>query len=412
MKRILLITLLAALLAACAPVQPASEAPAQTAATTSSSTTPENNLENNLSEGCVEGYNAETDYFPQKTTLTQTQGFSVEYHNNYKVVTIKTPWPGATEGLQYVLVQCGTPAPEGFEDSQIVEVPAKSIMTMSTTYLPFLDKLGVLDRLVGVDDTTYVNNPAVLKMAEEGKLATIGYGAAVNVEKVLEVAPDLVMTYGSGSPDYDSHPVLIEAGVKVVVNAEWMETTPLGRAEWGKFIALFFNKEAAAETLFADTMSRYQELAAKAATVTSKPTLFTDSDYQGTWYVAGGKSFAAQMFADAGANYLWADDTNTASIPLAFEAVFEKAADADFWINVGYVSDLASLQANDARYADFAAFKNGKIWNNNKRANANGGNDYYESAVAEPDVVLADLIAIFHPELLADHEFVYYQQLK
>ena len=408
MKRILLITLLVALLAACAPVQPASEAPAQTAATTSSSAT----VENNLSEGCVEGYNAETDYFPQKATLTQTQGFSVEYHNNYKVVTIKTPWPGATEGLQYVLVQCGTPAPEGFEPSQIVEVPAKSIMTMSTTYLPFLDKLGVLDRLVGVDDTTYVNNPAVLKMAEEGKLATIGYGAAVNVEKVLEVAPDLVMTYGSGSPDYDAHPVLIEAGVKVIVNAEWMETAPLGRAEWGKFVALFFNKEAAAETLFAETMSRYQELAAKAATVTSKPTLFTDSDYQGTWYVAGGKSFAAQMFKDAGASYLWADDENSASIPLAFEAVFEKAADADFWINVGYVSDLASLKANDARYADFAAFKNGKVWNNNKRANANGGNDYYESAVAEPDVVLADLIAIFHPELLAEHEFVYYQQLK
>lgn len=408
MKRILFITLIAALLAACAPVQPVTEM----AAPQEQPSGPVGALEFNITDGCAKEYNADADYFPQKATLTQTEGFSIEYHNNYKVVTVKAPWPGATEGLQYVLVQCGTPAPEGFDASQVIEVPVKSIMTMSTTYLPFLDKFGLLDRLVGVDDTTYVNNPTVLKMAEEGKLATIGYGSAVNVEKVLEAAPDLVMTYGSGSPDYDAHPVLIEAGVHVVVNAEWMETSPLGRAEWGKFMALFFNKEADAETLFAGTVSRYQELTAKAASVESKPTLFTDSDYQGTWYVAGGESFAAQMFKDAGASYLWADDTSTASIPLAFEAVFEKAADADFWINVGYVSDLAGLAANDARYADFSAFKNGNVWNNNKRSNANGGNDYYESAVAEPDVVLADLIAIFHPELMAEHEFVYYQQLK
>lgn len=408
MKRILFITVIAALMVACAPVQSVNEATAPQQAPSGSIVA----LESNISDGCAKEYSASADYFPKKTTLTQTEGFSVDYHNNYKVVTVNTPWPGATEGMQYVLVQCGTPAPDGFDTSQIIEVPVKSIMTMSTTYLPFLDKLGVLDRLVGVDDATYVNNPTVLKRAEEGQLAIIGYGSAVNVEKVLEAAPDLVMTYGSGSPDYDAHPVLINAGIKVVVNAEWMETTPLGRAEWGKFMALFFNKEAEAESLFADTASRYQELVAKAAGVETKPTLFTDSDYQGTWYVAGGKSFAAQMFKDAGASYLWADDSSTASIPLAFEAVFEKAADADFWINVGYASDLASLKANDSRYADFAAFKNGNVWNNNRRSNANGGNDYYESAVAEPDAVLADLIAIFHPELMPEHESVYYQQLK
>jgi iron complex transport system substrate-binding protein len=270
---------------------------------------------------------------------------------------------------------------------------------------------GLLDRLVAVDDVTYVNNPAVLAMAEAGTLVQIGYGAGVNVEQILDLAPDLVMTYGSGSPEYDAHPVLLNAGLKVAVNAEWLETSPLGRAEWGKFIALFFNKEATAESTFADTVARYEDLKAKAAAA-EKPTVLTDSEYQGSWYVAGGRSFTAQLLADAGAAYLWADDESTGSIPVAFEAVFDKAAAADFWLNVGFVNSLEEMKAADERYTDFAAFQKGNVWNNNKRQNANGGNDYYESAVAQPDAVLADLIAIFHPELMPEHAFVYYQRLQ
>ena len=220
------------------------------------------------------------------------------------------------------------------------------------------------------------------------------------------------MTYGSGSPDYDAHPVLLNAGLHAVVNAEWLETSPLGRAEWGKFIALFFNQEADAEAQFAETTQRYDELAAQAVAVTEKPTVFTDSEYQGSWYVAGGNSFTAQYLRDAGASYLWADDETTGSIGLAFEAVYDIAAAGDYWINVGFINSLAELEAADARYTDFAAFHSGNVWNNNKKQNANGGNDYYESAVAHPDIVLADLIAIFHPEILPDHETVYFQQLQ
>lgn len=366
----------------------------------------------NLTDGCVDAFDANIDYFPEKLSLTHTAGFTVEYHNSYKVITVATPWPGAATAQQYVLVQCGAPAPAGFDKAQLIEVPVKSIVTMSTTYLPFLEAYGVLERLVGVDDVTYVNNPTVLAMAQADKLVQVGYGASVNVEQLLELAPDLIMTYGSGAPESDAHPVLLNAGLKVAVNAEWLENSPLGRAEWGKFIALFFNKEAPAETFFADTVARYEELKAQVAAVAEKPTVLTDSAYQGSWYVAGGRSFTAQLLADAGAAYLWADDESSASIPLAFEAIFDKAADADYWINVGYVGSLQELQAADERYTDFAAFQAGNVWNNNRQQNANGGNDYYESAVAHPDAVLADLIAIFHPELLPEHAFVYYQKLQ
>ncbi|MCE7989758.1 MAG: ABC transporter substrate-binding protein [Caldilinea sp. CFX5] len=397
------------LLSAC--VAPAA-APAATPVAPEESGAPTSAPSANLTEGCLEAFDPNLDYFPEKTTLTHTTGFTVEYHNSYKVITVATPWPGAEEAQQYVLVQCGAPAPANFAATQIIEVPVQKIATMSTSYLPFLDAYGLLDRLVAVDDVTYVNNPTVLAMAEAGSLAQIGYGAGVNVEQLLALAPDLVMTYGSGAPEYDAHPVLLNTGLKVVVNAEWLETSPLGRAEWGKFIALFFNKEAAAETHFANTAARYAELKAQAAAVAEKPTVLTDSEYQGSWYVAGGRSFTAQLLADAGATYLWAEDESSGSIPVAFEAIFDKAADADFWLNVGFVNSLEELTAADERYTEFAAFQNGNVWNNNKRQNANGGNDYYESAVAQPDAVLADLIAIFHPALLPEHAFVYFQRLQ
>ncbi len=409
----LILTLLIALLAACLPqaAPMVDSAPAEIpAAEAASAISPEHNL----ADSCVaEGeFNASVDYFPEKATLTHTDGFSVEYFNNYKVVTVKTPYPGAAESIQYVLVQCGTPAPEGFLDEQIINIPVQTVVIMSTSYLPFLDELGLLDRLVGLDDATYVSNPTVLKMAEEGKLAMIGYGSGVNVEQALELSPELILTYGSGAPDYDAHPVLIEAGLKTVVNAEWLETTPLGRTEWGKFLAVFFNKEADAQALFTRTVERYYEYAAVVAGATERPTVFTASDYQGIWSMPGGNSFAAAFFKDAGADYLWADDTSTGSLPLAFEAVFEKAQGAEYWVNVGYFFTSDDLLAADARYADFNAYQSGNIWNNDARISPNGGNDYYESAVAHPELVLADLIKIFHPELLPDHELVYYRRLK
>lgn len=420
----LLSLLLALALAACAPAatptaaptQPPTVAPPTTAPPTAVPPTPAPTPipapTANLTEGCLTEYVAELDYFPEKATVKYSTGFTIEYFGHYKVLTVNTPYPGATESFQYALVQCGAPKPEGFTEEQIIEVPVKSIVTMSTTYLPFLEQIGVLDRLVGLDDATYVSNPTVLKMAADGKLKTIGSGAAVNVEQALDLQPDLIMAYSSGSPEYDAHPKLIEAGLKVALNAEWLDTSPLGRAEWGKFIAAFFNKEAQAEKIFDETAQKYEALKALAAKAKTKPVVFVGTPYEGTWYMPGGRSYAAAFLVDAGATYPWADTTDTGSLFLSFEEVFDKAKDADFWLNVGFVPDLKSLVNQDARFADFAAYKKGNVWNNDARTTPNGGNDYYESAVARPDVVLADLIAILHPELMKDHTLTYYRQLK
>lgn len=369
-------------------------------------------IDTNLTNGCVESYDPSVDYFPDKVSLTYAEGWTIEYFNNYKVVDVVRPWQDAEQTFQYVLVQCGTPAPEGFDTAQVIEVPARTIATMSTTHLSHLDKLGLLEALVGVDNGAYINTPAVRQMIDKGGLVEIGSGASVNIELVLDLEPDLVMTYGSGNPEFDAHPKLLEAGLHVPLNSEYMETTPLGRAEWLKFTALFFNREATAEQVFEQMATRYETIAAEARAIETRPTVFTGADFGGVWSMPGGQSFVANFLADAGADYLWAEDNTTGSFQLDFEAVYEQAAEAEFWLNPGAWASLEEALAADARYGDFAAFQNSQVYNNNARLNENGGNDYWESGVTNPDVVLADLIKIFHPELLPEHELVYYQPLQ
>jgi len=355
------------------------------------------------------------DLFPDKAQVVYAQGFSIDYYDTYKVVTVTQPWQGASEGFTYVLVMRGSQVPGGFEGAQVIEIPVRSIVTMSTTYFPHLEMLGVLGSLVAVDDATYVFNETVQQRASAGEIAVVGGGAgggAVNVEMLLEIEPELIMTSASGVPEYDAHPALIEAGLPVVINADYLESSPLGRAEWGKFIAAFYNLEDEANRQFEEVASSYLAFKEQVSALSARPTVFTNTDFQGSWYVPGGESYAAILLKDAGADYLWADTPGTGANPLAFEEVFDAAKEANFWLNVGFAGDLASLLMMDERYADFDAYAEGRVYNYNKRVNANGGMDYFESGTARPDLVLADLVAIFHPGLLPEHDFYYYQQLQ
>ncbi|GIK29787.1 MAG: ABC transporter substrate-binding protein [Chloroflexi bacterium] len=368
--------------------------------------------EANLVDACVENYDPAVDYFPAKAEIEYAENFSVEYFNNYKVVTI-LPWPGAEAPQTYVLVQCGTPAPEGFEDAVTVEVPVQRFVAMATTILPALEAQGVLDRLIGVDTTLFTSSEAVLEMAEAGDVAEIGGGGSggdINMELLLSLEPDLVMAqeFFAGGTTLDQ---LQTAGVTAVLNGDYADTSPLGQAEWGKYVSLFFNTEAEASDVFAGVAERYEALTVLTAGVEERPTAIAASPYSGTWYMPGADSTIAQLIADAGADFLFADQPGT-SVPLDFEVVFERGAEAEFWVNANqFWATTEQMLADDSRFEGFAAVANGNVWNNNKRMNANGGSDYFESGAANPDVILADLISIFHPDLLPDHELVYYQRL-
>lgn len=361
---------------------------------------------------CVAEYDPDVNYFPETMQVEYADGFTIAYENNYKIVTVTRPWPGAETGFTYVLVQCGTPTPEDLpDDAVVIEVPVATAASLSATYAPHFVELDLLDALIAVDEADNLYNPAIRERIEAGQIAEIGGGSAINVELALDLAPQVIFTYGSGFPEYDAHPVLAEAGLTPVINGDFNETTPLGRAEWIKFTAAFFNREAEANAIFEPIVERYTELAALTADVTERPTVLVNAMFMGTWYVSGGASYAARLIADAGGDYVFADDPNTGGVPLSFEAVLEAAQDADIWINTNMWRSLADGLAEDERYAEFAAFANGQVYNYYKRSNEVGANDYFESGGLYVDVLLADLIAIFHPDLLPDHELYYYERL-
>lgn len=337
------------------------------------------------------------------------RNFTIEYKDGYKLLTVTQPWAGAEQAFRYALIPRGAAQPPADVNAMVVETPIESFVAMSTTYYPFLEWIGQLGTVVAIDDPTYVFNAEVQSRTAAGEIAVVGSGAGADIEQLIALSPDVIMTNAYGSI-YDSHPKMLEANLPVIINADYLEDSPLGRAEWGKFIAAFYDQEDVAAAEFDRVVADYINVKALAEAMTEKVAVITNTDYQGTWYVPGGQSFAANLMKDAGAAYVFADQEGS-TLPLSFEVVFDKGKDADYWINVGFPTDKASLLGLDARYAEFKAFQTDQVYNNNARANANGGLDYFESGVANPDIVLKDLVKLFYPDLLPEHTLYYYQKL-
>lgn len=414
MRRIFLLVLVltVALLASCAavPIEPELTA---SGATEGGADLSSDEPDSNLTEGCIEAYDPNVDYFADKVAPEHAEGWSVAYHGHYKVLTLHNPWRGAEETFAYLLVQCGAPVPEGYGDIPTIEVPVRSVAALTSTVLPHLDGLGVLERLVAVDRFDYINTAAVREMIDTGELQEAGTGTGVNTEVLIDVDPELIITFAYGNLDYDTHPKLIEAGLPVALTAGYMESSPLGRTEWMKVTALFFNQEKRAEAVFGGIADRYAEMAELAAGVEEMPTVLVGIARRESWRVPGGNSYFARYIADAGGAYVWGDDKSTGSIPLSMENVFEVASDADIWLaNTGSWFSAGDVLAADERYGSLAAVEKGSVYSNNARVNEWGGNDYWETGVANPDLVLADLIRIFHPDLLPEHELIWFHQLQ
>lgn len=368
----------------------------------------------NLTSSCVEQYDPTIDYFPEKATLAYADGFSIAYFKHYKVVTVNTPWPDAEESFKYLLVQCGTPTPEGFGDAQVIQVPVRSIAVLSSTHLPHLESLGALDRLIAVSTFKNIYSPVTRELIAAGKVAEVGRGPSINLEAVLDLRPDAVTAVGHDQPQYNSHPLLRNAGINVAINSEYVESTLLGRSEWLKFTAALLNKDGLAQRLFAETVERYQAFAAlvREIPVAQRPSVFGGSLHRDVWYVPGGASYIARLVADAGGAYRWAEDTHRASVPLSLEAVLARAVDADVWLTGGLDwLDRADLLAANEHYGAFKAFQDGRVYNNNARLNEHKANDYWETGLIEPDTQLADVIKILHPDMLPEHRLKYYRRL-
>ncbi|ADG90186.1 ABC transporter substrate-binding protein [Thermobispora bispora] len=359
---------------------------------------------------CVSHYDANTDYFPVKQTLRHATNFTITYAKNYQVITVKQPSPGA-KPEKYVLVRCGTPAPRPTGDlagAVMVEVPVRSLFAASTTHLPFLADLGALDLLKGIPTVRYVTSPEVWQRVRSGSIIEYASGEEIDIEKVIGARPDVLVGDGMEKQAYGP---LRDAGIKILENAEWLESTPLGRAEWIKFFAALTGTEAKAAEIFGKVEREYTALAEKAKGV--KPaTVLLGTMYSGQWYMPAGGSYAATLLKDAGGTYAWAGTEGTGSISLDLETVLAKAGHAPTWLVIENTwRTLADVEQADPRYAKLTAVQDGNVWSANKVLGPGGGNDYYERGVARPDLILADLIAILHPELAPGHEFTFYRRL-
>ncbi len=357
------------------------------------------------------------DLFPDKARLRFARCFTLEYHGTYKRLEVLTPWRNARDSFLFILVPRGHSPPSGLpRGTAVIPVPVERMALFSTTWTSFFSMLHIEEALVGIAGCELIGTPEVASLIQQGRIVEIGDGGQnmnrqINMERLTLLKPEAVMVYGTGIPEFDQGPKLLEAGFKPLINASHMEATPLGRTEWIKFIAAFFNKEAEAERVFDEIALRYEALTEKTRTVSRRPTVFCNAAWRGTWYMPGGAGYTARFLADAGADYLWREDTTPGSTPLAIETVVDRARDAEFWVDTNLCRSLSELRGIDDRFRLFSSFRTGKVFNNDARINARGGNDFWETGLARPDLVLADLISIFHPELLPDHRRLWYRQL-
>ena len=353
---------------------------------------------------------------PGKTTdayhIRYAKRFTVEPINGYPVIRVNSPYPGSDAVFTYILKDSlnTSPLPD-IPGAQVINIPIRSIVCYSTSHLPALEMLGEAGTLIGFPNTSYISSPDLRQRVSDGQITDLGSSADVGYESIVNLGPGLVMAYTMGS-DMNTFSKIQSAGIPVVFNADYMENTPLGRAEWIKFTGLFFGKEKMADSIFSVISNHYVSIKSKVKDAAPKPTVLTGVVYGDSWFLPGGRNYAAVFFKDAGSRYYWADDSSTSTLQLSFESVYEKAAGADFWVGTATYNSLNALKNADARYAQFDAFKQDHIYNYSARMRPGGGNDYFETGYARPDLILGDLAFIFHPDLMKGHKMYFYQKIE
>ncbi len=343
--------------------------------------------------GCA-GKAVESDRLVSTNEIKYATTFHFEKSESKNYLVISEPWPKATIEKKYELGKS-----------------LNKIVCTSTSHLPFFEMLGMEEVVVGFPNFNYISSEVFLKRAKEGYLTDLGPDGNLNMELLLSLDPDAVIAFDMGG-ESNSLDKIQEAGIPVIYNSDFLEKNPLGRAEWIKFFGALLNKQKVADSIFNAIETEYIRLKNLSEKVTSKPTVLSGVVYGDTWFLPGGQNWAATFFTNAGGEYLWQEDTTSGWLELSFEAVYEAGYNADYWIGTSTLNNRNEMLGQDGRYGSFDAFENDKVFNYNKRIGPNGGYDFFESGYSRPDLVLADLIKILHPEVLPEYETVYFQKLE
>ena len=368
----------------------------------------------------------------QEEVLSYAKGFSVRtLDNGVKLVDVADPQTDerlqagdGTSGMDrmpvsyhFALVPKGSNPEDipsmtegiGSGSYTVVQVPVERTLVMTMLQLSNFTALDALDAVRGITGTKNLFNKEVRERVQDGRIVKIGMEGNFDTELILTANPEVIFISPFKRGGYD---VIQETGITLIPHLGYKELHPLGQAEWIKFVGLFLGKEAEADSIFSGIEERYRLLTTKVSqhATGTRPTVFSGEMHGGNWYAVGGQSTLAQLFRDAGADYVVKDD-NTGGVNIEFEQMYALAAEADYWrILNSFPGDFSyeALKASEPRNELFRAFREKKvIYCNMKQM------PYYELAPVAPDIILADLIAIFHPELMpADYEPTFYRLLE
>lgn len=328
------------------------------------------------------------------------------------VLTIKNPWQGA-EGVEIDLFigKDGELPPEGFVGSVMEAEPSK-VVCMSSTYVALIDTLGFIGTVRGVSGAGYVSNPTIRTAHAEGRVADVGYDANVNYETIVAMQPDLVMIYGVAGDNSAMTTKLDDLGITHFYIGDYVENHPLGKAEWVVAMAEIYGCRERGEAIFEGIADKYEQLRTLATDATDKPSVMLNSPYRDTWFVPGDRSYLVTLLTDAGAEYVCAGNDSTVSRPISTETAYIYASRADYWLNPNQANTLDQLRAENPKFADIKAVREGNVYNCTARSTPEGGSDFWESGTLRADRVLADLIAIFHPDKAPDEGGYYFLRLR
>ncbi len=355
---------------------------------------------------------------PQTTgstlSLRYAKGFQVTDYNSYKILEINQPWPNAQKTYRYALLKTNHDAKfwatEKTKFDGVFNIPIKKIIVTSTTHISSLDLLNQTETLVGFPGTNFISSKKVRTRINKGLVRELGVNESLNTEVVLELKPDLVVGFGINGNNR-TFDILKKATIPIIYNGDWVENSPLAKAEWLKFFGTLFNTEKQADSIFNTIKKNYLQVKELAKHATKRPSVLSGAMHKDIWYLPNGASTEAQLLKDANANYLWKNTLGTGSLSLSFESVFTKAKDADIWLSPSNYTSMAALKEANIQHSMFKAFKTKNIYSFIEKTGETGGVIYFEEGTSRPDLVLKDLIKICHPELLEDYDLYFFKHL-
>lgn len=347
---------------------------------------------------------------PSLLTNTETEfaeNFKIKKDSSYVSLSILSPWETGKVLYTYYLVKHDSiQTPTG---GVKIQVPIQNIAVNSCSHVAYIDALGESGKIVASTDPTYVYNENFRNQLEAGKIENLGGSYDMNFEKILKVSPKVLMITGFKGVDNTALRTQ-EAGISVVYNYEWVEKTVLGRAEWIKVFGELFDERDKADSIFNEIKTEYLRCAELASGAENKPKVLSGAPYKGTWYIPGGKTFMAEFYRNSGMSYYYEDNKDNFSLALSLETVMGNFLSSDIWVGVD-VKTYDALAAQDERLMLFKPAKNKKVYHHLNRTTT-GGNDFWESAMLRPDILLKDFIRIAHPALLPDWQLYYLGALK